>query len=204
MMKELAILSASGLLKRPVHGDPWTALRGYAHHGGLAYPVTLEEGGQTTRYDVTVREDERYGISGPDFSVEVRVRHDTPNWHITGRNINLRAKTVTIPHGIAVLAGRTAAAFKIADPFLMAEQAGSAGDRLTAPMPGLVKSVRAAAGDLVRKGQILLVLEAMKMEHSITAPHDGKIAEIVAENAQVKEQSSLVRFEEAPLNTTKN
>ncbi|MBB3238172.1 3-methylcrotonyl-CoA carboxylase alpha subunit [Phyllobacterium endophyticum] len=203
-MKELAILSASGLLKRPVHGDPWTALRGYAHHGGLAYPVTLEEGGQTTRYDVTVREDERYAIFGPDFSVEVRVRHDRPNWHITGRNINLRAKIVTIPHGIAVLAGRTAAAFKIADPFLMAEQAGSAGDRLTAPMPGLVKSVRAAAGDLVRKGQILLVLEAMKMEHSITAPHDGKIAEIVAENAQVKEQSSLVRFEEAPLNTTTN
>ena len=56
-------------------------------------------------------------------------------------------------------------------------------------MPGLVKSVRVAAGDLVKKGQILLVLEAMKMEHSITAPHDGKVAEIVSESSQVKENS---------------
>lgn len=83
------------------------------------------------------------------------------------------------------------------DPLQQADEAGGAGDRLTAPMPGLVKSVRVSAGDLVRKGQVLLVLEAMKMEHSITAPHDGKIAEIVNEGAQVKEKTALVRFEEA-------
>ncbi len=40
-------------------------------------------------------------------------------------------------------------------------------------MPGLVKIVRAAKGDTVTKGQPLLVLEAMKMEHTIAAPHDG-------------------------------
>jgi 3-methylcrotonyl-CoA carboxylase alpha subunit len=49
------------------------------------------------------------------------------------------------------------------------------------------------------------VLEAMKMEHSISAPHDGKIAEIASEGSQVKEKSSLVRFEEAAaVDSTKN
>jgi 3-methylcrotonyl-CoA carboxylase alpha subunit len=65
-------------------------------------------------------------------------------------------------------------------------------------MPGLVKLVHAAAGDLVEKGQPLVVLEAMKMEHAMTAPHDGEIEAIVEEGAQVSEGSVLVRFATAP------
>ena len=49
----------------------------------------------------------------------------------------------------------------------------------------------------VRADQPLLVLEAMKMEHTITAPHPGVIAEIVTEGAQVTDGMVLVRFEEA-------
>jgi 3-methylcrotonyl-CoA carboxylase alpha subunit len=70
------------------------------------------------------------------------------------------------------------------------------GDSLRAPMPGVVKIVRAAAGDSVTKGQPLLVLEAMKMEHSIAAPHDGIVADIAAEGAQVSEGTVLARFAE--------
>jgi 3-methylcrotonyl-CoA carboxylase alpha subunit len=65
-----------------------------------------------------------------------------------------------------------------------------------APMPGLVKAVRAAAGDAVRRGQPLLVLEAMKMEHMVAAPRDAVIAEIAAEGAQVSDGTVLVRFAE--------
>lgn len=203
--KELAFLYASGLLKRAVLGDPWTTLRGYSHNSTLAYPVVLEEAGHTVRYGVSVLGDERYAITGPETSIELRVRHEPACWHLTAKGINLRAKTVAIPNGIAVLSKGAATTFAVADPFLLAEAAGNAGDRLTAPMPGLVKSVRVAAGDVVKKGQILLVLEAMKMEHSISAPHDGKIAEIASEGSQVKEKSSLVRFEEAAaVDSTKN
>jgi 3-methylcrotonyl-CoA carboxylase alpha subunit len=198
-MKELAILAASGLLKRPVLADPWTALRGYSHHGALAYPVMLNESGKVVRYSVFVLGDDRYAISGPDMAVELRVRHEPTCWHVSGKAHNLRAKTVAIPNGVAVLADGVTAIFMLADPFLLAEEAGNSGDRLIAPMPGLVKSVRVAAGDTVKKGQILLVLEAMKMEHSITAPHDGRIAEISAEGSQVKENAPLVRFEDTEL-----
>ncbi|TIR94504.1 MAG: 3-methylcrotonyl-CoA carboxylase, partial [Mesorhizobium sp.] len=80
----------------------------------------------------------------------------------------------------------------VPDPLAKADEAAAASDSLRAPMPGLVKLVRAAAGDTVIKGQPLLILEAMKMEHTIAAPHDGVIAEIAAEGAQVSDGTVLV------------
>ncbi|MEV7869494.1 biotin carboxylase N-terminal domain-containing protein [Streptomyces sp. NPDC088124] len=56
--------------------------------------------------------------------------------------------------------------------------AGSGVDALTAPMPGTVTVVKAGVGDTVVAGQSLLVVEAMKMEHVIAAPHDGTVAEL--------------------------
>ncbi|MCC3768724.1 biotin carboxylase N-terminal domain-containing protein [Streptomyces sp. UNOC14_S4] len=51
-------------------------------------------------------------------------------------------------------------------------------DTLTAPMPGTVTVVKAAVGDEVRAGQSLLVVEAMKMEHVVSAPHNGTVTEL--------------------------
>ncbi|MFD4656662.1 acetyl/propionyl/methylcrotonyl-CoA carboxylase subunit alpha [Kitasatospora sp. NPDC058444] len=58
--------------------------------------------------------------------------------------------------------------------------AGAHHGALTAPMPGTVTVVKTTAGETVRKGQPLLVLEAMKMEHVIAAPHDGVVTELRA------------------------
>ena len=69
------------------------------------------------------------------------------------------------------------------------------GDILS-PMPGRIIAVDVAAGDVVTKGQRLLTLEAMKMEHSLTAPFDGVVAELNAEaGAQVQVEALLVRIE---------
>ncbi|MGH7004675.1 MAG: biotin/lipoyl-containing protein, partial [Alphaproteobacteria bacterium] len=193
--KELAVLFASGLLQAPSSRDPWAALRGYSHLGSPSYPVLLSGEEQPQRYGVCILGAERFRLSIGQDSVDLRVRAEGAGWHITGKGINLRARTVAIPNGVAVLSLGRVSTFAFADPFLLAEEAGGGADRLNAPMPGLVKSVRVSTGETVRKGQILLVLEAMKMEHTITAPHDGRIAEIVTESAQVKENSPLVRFE---------
>ncbi|MHA6760131.1 acetyl/propionyl/methylcrotonyl-CoA carboxylase subunit alpha [Streptacidiphilus sp. PAMC 29251] len=56
--------------------------------------------------------------------------------------------------------------------------AGAGAAALNAPMPGTVTVVKAAVGDLVAKGQPLLILEAMKMEHVITAPYDGTVEQL--------------------------
>ena len=69
------------------------------------------------------------------------------------------------------------------------------GGCLTAPMPGKVVSFSVKAGDKVGKGQALAVMEAMKMEHTIAAPHDGTVAELLyAPGDQVAEGSELIRL----------
>ena len=62
-------------------------------------------------------------------------------------------------------------------------EAGAAGkvfkiEAVTAPMPGKILGVKASAGQAVKRGQVLLILEAMKMENEIVAPQDGTVATI--------------------------
>ena len=60
-----------------------------------------------------------------------------------------------------------------------AAPAGAAGAvAVTAPMPGKILGVKASAGQAVKRGQVLLILEAMKMENEIVAPQDGTLATI--------------------------
>ncbi len=73
-----------------------------------------------------------------------------------------------------------------------------AGAAVKAPMPGKVLSVKVAEGDAVTKGQTLLVLEAMKMEHALAAPRDGVVETLSAsEGGQVADGDVLVRLAEA-------
>ncbi|MDB5471054.1 MAG: acetyl/propionyl/methylcrotonyl-CoA carboxylase subunit alpha [Caulobacter sp.] len=76
--------------------------------------------------------------------------------------------------------------------------AGASDGSILSPMPGKVVSVSVKAGDTVTKGQTLLVLEAMKMEHALTAPFDGVVAELSAvAGGQVSEGVVLAKLEAA-------
>lgn len=55
-----------------------------------------------------------------------------------------------------------------------------AGESITSPMPGNILAVNVTAGQAVKKGDVLMVLEAMKMENEIMAPHDAKVAQVLA------------------------
>jgi 3-methylcrotonyl-CoA carboxylase alpha subunit len=62
-------------------------------------------------------------------------------------------------------------------------------------MPGKVLSFAVRTGDRVRQGEVLAVMEAMKMEHTITAPADGRVAELLyAPGDQVAEGAELLRL----------
>lgn len=74
---------------------------------------------------------------------------------------------------------------------------GAHGGGLEAPMPGVVTRVLVAVGDAVAKGQPLLALEAMKMEHLIRAPRDGKVRAVAAKAGEmVQGGTALVELED--------
>ena len=75
---------------------------------------------------------------------------------------------------------------------------GAADGGLESPMPGVVTRVMVAAGDAVKKGQPLVAVEAMKMEHLIRAPREGRIAAVMARAGEmVNGGVELVRLEGA-------
>jgi 3-methylcrotonyl-CoA carboxylase alpha subunit len=83
----------------------------------------------------------------------------------------------------------------VIDPFIQIAEGGAQTGRLTAPMPGKVVSFAVKAGDTVKAGQTLAVMEAMKMEHTIAAPKDGVIAEILyAVGDQVSDGAELLKL----------
>ncbi|MGH6981256.1 MAG: biotin/lipoyl-containing protein, partial [Stellaceae bacterium] len=81
------------------------------------------------------------------------------------------------------------------DPFADRDDAAVAGGRLTAPMPGKIVQVLAKAGEQVKRGQPILILEAMKMEHTIAAPADGTVDAVnFAAGELVEEGAALIAF----------
>ena len=100
------------------------------------------------------------------------------NYTIT---VNGNVYEVTVEEGFtgAAPAAKAAATAAPAPAAAPAAPAGAAGAvAVTAPMPGKILGVKASAGQAVKRGQVLLILEAMKMENEIVAPQDGTVATI--------------------------
>lgn len=74
----------------------------------------------------------------------------------------------------------------------MENMANTAVKEIKAPMPGLVLEIKSAIGQEVKKGDTILILEAMKMENVIKSPGDGKIASIKIEKGQAVEKNQLM------------
>lgn len=80
---------------------------------------------------------------------------------------------------------------------MAAPSAGSAQGVVLAPLTGLITDVLVTEGEMVAKGQPLLIMEAMKLVHTLTAPHDGKIARLTASaGSSVAVKTVLVEVEE--------
>lgn len=102
------------------------------------------------------------------------------NYTIT---VNGNVYDVTVEEGAAtgapVAAPKAAPAPAAAPKAAAPTKSGAAGSvKVNAPMPGKILAVKANVGDKVTKGQVIFVLEAMKMENDIVAPQDGTIASI--------------------------
>ncbi|WP_305041996.1 acetyl-CoA carboxylase biotin carboxylase subunit [Geoalkalibacter sp.] len=109
-----------------------------------------------------------------------------------------RVRATVVRHGLELTILEPGAAHRLAliDPFAHAGEQEEQGGTLTAPMPGKVIAVLVESGAQVKKGTPLMILEAMKMEHTINAPADGRIADLLfSVGALVSEGAQLLAFE---------
>lgn len=94
------------------------------------------------------------------------------------------------PAAAAVPAAAPAAAPVAAPAASAAPVDLEAGEAVNAPMPGNILRIDVAKGDTVKAGQVLVILEAMKMENEIVAPKDGTVAQVVTSKGAVVDTGS--------------
>lgn len=79
-----------------------------------------------------------------------------------------------------------------AAPAAPAAAPAAGGEKVTSPMPGTILSVNVAAGDAVKRGQVLMILEAMKMENEIMCPCDGTVTSVSVTKGAAVESGTLL------------
>ncbi|MBF6629959.1 MAG: acetyl/propionyl/methylcrotonyl-CoA carboxylase subunit alpha [Comamonas sp.] len=178
--------------------DPFSRRDGWQSHAVVRRNFSFLQGSATVDAVLTygrqgvlqlqvgdVQGDLQWRVQGAGLLVEFAEERSTADVHVQGD-----ARHIFTPRGAAVL--------ELQDPLAHAGEGHSEGGRLTAPMPGKVVSFAVQAGDTVTKGQPLAVMEAMKMEHTIAAPADGVVQELLyAPGDQVTEGAELIRIEAA-------
>ena len=117
------------------------------------------------------------------------------NYRITVNGTSYDVTVEELSGGAAPAAAPVAAPVAAPAPAAPAKAApaGGAGSiKVSSPMPGKILAVKANVGDSVKKGQVILILEAMKMENEVVAPEDGTIASIdVTVGASVESGDTL-------------
>ena len=196
LVSELALATkadASGWI------DPWAQRDGWRSHGASHRDFMLEFHGEPH----TARFTRLHG-----GALQLTVDGNTAALHYTAqaggaldvRYGDLRSSVHLYKNGEVahVFTAQGATQIVAIDALAHAGETHAEVGRLTAPMPGKVVSFAVKAGDVVKKGQALAVMEAMKMEHTIAAPADGTVAELLfAPGDQVTEGAELLKLEVA-------
>jgi 3-methylcrotonyl-CoA carboxylase alpha subunit len=200
----LALAAASLLLSernavKNAGSDPWTSTDGWRLNGNLQRRLAFVDGEKAEALDV-MYEAGRWllhhaQLQGENFR-QMTVLQQAGN----AIEISLGDRTVS---GTVVREGEQFHVFYAGsqytlgyvDPLLHAGDAEAEGGRLTAPMPGKIVALLVSQGEQVKKGAPLLIMEAMKMEHTIAAPADGLVEELLyAVGDQVSESAQLLAF----------
>ncbi|WP_371765617.1 acetyl-CoA carboxylase biotin carboxylase subunit [Massilia sp.] len=193
-------LAAVALLsgERQAGGDVWAGTRGWRMNGVLARALDFATESGDVRATVTYAGD-GWRLACGDAVEHVRLDA------CAGCDFTLRIGQAVVRGTVA----RDGAAFHVwwqgehvvldyRDPMVHAGEAEAEGGRLTAPMPGKIVSLLVEKNQQVQKGAPLLVMEAMKMEHTIAAPADGLVEDLLyGVGDQVADGAQLLAFKAA-------
>jgi 3-methylcrotonyl-CoA carboxylase alpha subunit len=176
--------------------SPWSRADGWRLIGEGRGRVTLRDAAGEREVEVVHRRGGGHRIVLGDRTVEA-VGRLAAGGEVTAELDGRRVRAAVVRDGdvLSVLGEDLIERLEVVDPSARAEHAAAAGG-LRAPMPGRVRSVLVGAGEHVRLGAPLVVLEAMKMEVTVSAPADGLVREVrCAEGDQVEEGAELLELE---------
>ncbi|MDQ3058219.1 MAG: acetyl/propionyl/methylcrotonyl-CoA carboxylase subunit alpha [Pseudomonadota bacterium] len=203
-MAAAAAIAQTLLTEKAAEGDdPFSRRDGWQTHGVTVRPFEFEFQGEPAKAALTYLHDGGLHLSlgevaGPLVfakSAQGLERQGAQGIDIQFAGQRLTAEVFTQGEVDHVFTARGATQITAIDLLAHAGETHSEGGRLTAPMPGKVVSFAVKAGDKVEKGQPLAVMEAMKMEHTIAAPADGTVLELLyLPGDQVTEGAELLKI----------
>ncbi|MDX0452424.1 acetyl-CoA carboxylase biotin carboxylase subunit [Sinorhizobium medicae] len=194
----LAAIISTGALEPEMSTDPWSSLGSWQIWGDAHRTVAIDHADVRATVTLASRGRDQFAVRAGGSTLPVLVLdriEGGARLEVAGKQRLIRfardRESMTLFHH-----GRNLV-FHLPDGLAGGQSSEVAEDELLAPMPGLVKLVRVGAGDTVSKGQPLIVLEAMKMELTLSASREGTIANVhVTEGAQVSEGMVLVTLME--------
>ena len=180
--------------------DPFSVVGSFSLWGDHTRRITLRHSGDNLDVDIVRHSNGSYSCCTQIGTLEMpqcRINVDHSVFEYISKGKKKSVSYASWPGNLAVfVAGQEAAAvfeFAVIDPLDVARGDEAGSDLIMAPMPGLVRKLDVVSGEAVKKGQSLLVLEAMKMEYTLVAPRDGVLDEItVSEGNQVEDGAILI------------
>lgn len=136
----------------------------------------------------------KFNINGKHYEATVaETSHNVAEVELNGKKYTVeveRAESVAVPH-IAAPKHVAPAAAPVAAA-AAAPKAAAGANSVTAPLPGSVTVVNVKAGDAVKAGQTLIIIEAMKMENEVLAPADGTVTAVHVSGGQAVQQGDAL------------
>jgi 3-methylcrotonyl-CoA carboxylase alpha subunit len=179
--------------------DPFSRRDGWRSHGPVSRSFEFEFHGQPHKAQLTYQHEGslQLALNGQLMSLNIEPAADGLLVTLNGQRAHLQV--YRLGEQLHLFSADGATQITVIDLLAHAGVAQQEAGRLTAPMPGKVLSFAVQAGDKVSRGQALAIMEAMKMEHTIAAPADGVVAEILyAPGDQVPEGAELLRLQAEP------
>ncbi|HEY7687971.1 MAG TPA: biotin/lipoyl-containing protein, partial [Dongiaceae bacterium] len=178
--------------------SPWNGTDGWRLNLKGCEEIQLRLNGETQRLGVTYLGKGQYKFDlpqGPKAVSGGRTEDGGLRLVIDGRQANGRVIRDGATLQVVTMDGSVE--FELVDPVAAADRDEGHVGGLSAPMPGKIIKIGAKAGEKVQRGAVLVILEAMKMEHSITAPADGLVEAVHFKVGDlVKEGAALLSFAE--------